>query len=335
MSLATRCSACGTVFRVVQDQLKVSEGWVRCGRCNEIFNALEGLFDLDRDSTPDSWAPTVPDPGDFGPSTRDTLGAAFSEGGAEAPDDPALVDRIDEHLFGPRRSHVAHRKPLADVDERDQLEFADARLDSEPLSDSPPIDLMLDDPAADPAALALESEQGATPETPEFMQRAERAARWQRPRVRLALGVAALVLLAGLGLQMAHQQRDALAARWPELLPLLEAACEPIGCRIEPLRRIEDISVESTALTRISGPADAFKLTVALRNRGGLPLALPSIDLSLTDATGQLVARRALAPRDFQVVLPSFEPGSESTWQLTLAAGSPRVAGYTVEIFYP
>ena len=50
MSLATRCTSCGTVFRVVQDQLKVSEGWVRCGRCDEVFNALEGLFDLDRDS---------------------------------------------------------------------------------------------------------------------------------------------------------------------------------------------------------------------------------------------------------------------------------------------
>src|SRR6187549_3978884 len=52
MSLATRCTACGTVFRVVQDQLKVSEGWVRCGRCDAVFNALEGLFDLDRDAAP-------------------------------------------------------------------------------------------------------------------------------------------------------------------------------------------------------------------------------------------------------------------------------------------
>jgi len=58
MSLATRCSACGTVFRVVQDQLKVSEGWVRCGRCNEVFNALEGLFDLERDTPPEG----TPDP---------------------------------------------------------------------------------------------------------------------------------------------------------------------------------------------------------------------------------------------------------------------------------
>ncbi|HMW23977.1 MAG TPA: DUF3426 domain-containing protein [Burkholderiaceae bacterium] len=48
MSLATSCPSCGTVFRVVEDQLKVSEGWVRCGHCHDVFNALEGLFDLER-----------------------------------------------------------------------------------------------------------------------------------------------------------------------------------------------------------------------------------------------------------------------------------------------
>src|ERR1700712_2465646 len=53
MSLATRCTSCGTAFRVVQDQLKISEGWVRCGKCNAVFNALEGLFDLGRDASPD------------------------------------------------------------------------------------------------------------------------------------------------------------------------------------------------------------------------------------------------------------------------------------------
>ncbi len=52
MSLATRCTHCGTIFKVVQDQLKVSEGWVRCGRCHEVFNALEGLFDLEREAPP-------------------------------------------------------------------------------------------------------------------------------------------------------------------------------------------------------------------------------------------------------------------------------------------
>ena len=51
MSLATRCPACGTIFRVVQDQLKVSEGWVRCGQCHEVFHGIEQLFDLESDPT--------------------------------------------------------------------------------------------------------------------------------------------------------------------------------------------------------------------------------------------------------------------------------------------
>lgn len=64
MSLATRCTSCGTIFRVVQDQLKVSDGWVRCGRCNEVFNAMEGLFDLQRDTPQRARAdPSSPPPG--------------------------------------------------------------------------------------------------------------------------------------------------------------------------------------------------------------------------------------------------------------------------------
>ena len=51
MSLATRCPSCDTVFRVVQDQLRVSEGWVRCGRCDGVFNAAEVLFDIDSGAT--------------------------------------------------------------------------------------------------------------------------------------------------------------------------------------------------------------------------------------------------------------------------------------------
>lgn len=52
MSLATRCTRCGTIFKVVEDQLKVSEGWVRCGRCQEVFHAVPTLFDLDKDPPP-------------------------------------------------------------------------------------------------------------------------------------------------------------------------------------------------------------------------------------------------------------------------------------------
>ena len=60
MSLATRCIHCGTIFKIVEDQLKVSEGWVRCGRCNEVFNALPTLFDMDSEAPPPRRTPAPP-----------------------------------------------------------------------------------------------------------------------------------------------------------------------------------------------------------------------------------------------------------------------------------
>lgn len=84
MSLATSCPSCGTVFRVVQDQLKISEGWVRCGHCQEVFNALEGLFDLARRDThthsgaPDLAVPATSNPND--PAWMETRPAMFSDG---------------------------------------------------------------------------------------------------------------------------------------------------------------------------------------------------------------------------------------------------------------
>jgi hypothetical protein len=91
--------------------------------------------------------------------------------------------------------------------------------------------------------------------------------------------------------------------------------------------------VESTALTRASA-SDAFRLSVVLRNRATTLLAVPWIDLTLTDASGQLVARRALSPQDFRVSSTTLAAGSELAMQVLLSAGG-RVAGYTVEIFYP
>lgn len=39
MSQITRCPSCTTLFKVVADQLRISDGWVRCGHCKHIFDA--------------------------------------------------------------------------------------------------------------------------------------------------------------------------------------------------------------------------------------------------------------------------------------------------------
>ncbi|MDB5895340.1 MAG: hypothetical protein JWQ88_2871, partial [Rhodoferax sp.] len=43
MALITRCPVCGTRFKVVPDQLRISDGWVRCGECGEVFDASAEL----------------------------------------------------------------------------------------------------------------------------------------------------------------------------------------------------------------------------------------------------------------------------------------------------
>ncbi len=318
MSLATRCFACGTVFRVVQDQLKVSEGWVRCGRCNEVFNALESLFDLERD-TPPEWSPgeTVP------AGASGTAAAPFH---SEASSDPFLVDRLDAHLISARRNESGST-PATRIGERDRLEFPDAQFEP----DSGSSEMMM--PIHDTTVLASDPAHAATP-APEFMRHAQRRARWHAPATRIALCVAGLILSTSLVLQAGHHFRDSVAMRWPAMKPALTAWCAALSCSIQAPKRIEDIAVESTALTRATGP-EVFSLAVTLRNRGAMTLALPSIDLGLTDAAGQLVARRMLASTEWRGATPTLPAGAELPLQLLLTTGSVRITGYTVEIFYP
>jgi len=317
MSLATRCTACGTIFRVVQDQLKVSEGWVRCGRCDDVFNAMEGLFDLDRDSPPE-WSATV------GDASR-----PLSTGAEQPVLSGTSAEVVYEQLFSARHDpdHAPTAKP---VDARDRNEFADAQFNT---------DMLLDAAAPEDGAAALElstlPDAPTEAPAPDFVTSAERAHRWQRPRARWGLSAAAVLLVGTLGAQAMHHFRDTVAARWPQARPLVVAWCEALGCRIELPRRVEDITVESTSLTHSVAGSDAFKLSVTLRNRGSAPVALPSVDLSLTEASGQLVARRALAPGDFRVASLGLDAGADATLQLMLSAGNRRVTGYTVEVFYP
>ena len=67
MSLATRCPKCGTTFKVVRDQLRISDGWVRCGRCSHVFDGTEHLHDT-AVVAPDGAPPATVDDGARGPA---------------------------------------------------------------------------------------------------------------------------------------------------------------------------------------------------------------------------------------------------------------------------
>lgn len=392
MSLATRCPVCSTVFRVVQDQLKVSEGWVRCGRCAKVFNAFEGLFDLERElasmmpppvtpaqrvlddlakrarsQTPASdWQPedidTSPSylasasmPLDRGGRFRASGPAPLHAGQPFRPSAPTPLVPPTPGTGAADRSAAAHEHPEggidlraeplpispdADASEADAPETnaetfiqSDGELDS-PTAHPSTIDILLDDPEPESEAPSSGSDGTVDSHHLSFVREADKAARWQRPWVRAGLGVLALGLAVLLAAQLALAQRDLVAAHWPEARPGLLALCGAVNCRIEPLRRIERLSVDSSGLTRIDdGPV--YRLAMVLRNRGDTALLLPSIDLSLTDAAGALVARRVLGAAELGAQRTTIAPGQELPLQALLLSSERPLTGYTIEIFYP
>ncbi|HEV8314684.1 MAG TPA: zinc-ribbon and DUF3426 domain-containing protein [Burkholderiaceae bacterium] len=322
MSLATRCTACGTVFRVVRDQLRVSEGWVRCGRCQEVFNALDSLFDLEREAPPPWPGPAATA---AGPAPAASATADEASGAIDLERDPLLHHESTQPLStaggdsgAPSESATEHSTGFADA--RFPSSFMASELAPGGGSDTT---VVPDEDSAAPAEMA-----------PEFVRRVDAKQRQQSRGARVAWSLAAVLLLLGFATQATYHLRDWIAALWPQAQAPLEAMCAQAGCRIEPLRRIDSVAVESSGLTRVSG-LDAYKLSVVLRNRSGIPVALPSVELALTDPQGQLVARRVLSPAELGTTQRVLQPGAEAPLQVALASSDKRVLGYTVEIFYP
>jgi predicted Zn finger-like uncharacterized protein len=347
MSLATRCSACSTVFRVQQDQLKASEGWVRCGRCGTVFSALEGLFDLERESN-SGLMPLEPPPG-AAPKPRPPIAMA-------PPADVGAVAYFHDDTDDDEAS-AADEAPLASVPARAEPplravappdDFAASSADQAAAAASFTATRHDERNEDDDAALLTEHSghhttfdesapvyTGPAPLAPSFVRDADRAARWQRPVVRRLTIASALALPLLLGAQVALHHRDLVAARWPGSGDVLGALCAPLKCSVQAPHSLDAVSVESSGLSRVEG-APLYKLQVAVRNRANWAVAMPALDLTLTDPRGEIVTRRVLRAAELGGAAPeALAAGAEWSALATLDVGERRVTGYTIDLFYP
>ena len=171
---------------------------------------------------------------------------------------------------------------------------------------------------------------------PGFVRQARRQAFWRSPAVRA--GSAALAVLLGglLGAQWAVHERDALAASHPELAPLLTQLCAPLGCELGPVRRIDAVVIDSSTLARRLGNFYAFD--VVIKNTATIPVAVPALELSLTDTRDSVIARRVFLQNELPGA-PALLPAQGSlplNLRLSITdAGAVSMAGYRVLVFYP
>jgi predicted Zn finger-like uncharacterized protein len=315
MSLITRCPACGTMFKVVPDQLRISEGWVRCGHCAGVFDATAHLQpDDEKAAAAESSAalqPTVP------ASLADHESDAFP---------PSVHSEIDEGL-------------LSELPDSAQLDEEAQALQEHPLDQ--PFELRRQDSSdAEPTApVSVRAQLEPEPELHDlsFVRQARREEFWRRPGVRAMALVALVVLGAALALQIAVHDRDRLTAADPGLRPFLARLCGAFNCSVRPPREIDSLAIDSSAFTKLRG--DGYRLSVTLKNQAATEVAMPALELTLTDAQDQPVVRRVLLPTEL-----GTHPGviaANSEWSGSVVLGvaaneaSARIAGYRLLAFYP
>ncbi len=369
MSLITRCPACGTMFKVVADQLKVSQGWVRCGQCAEVFDASLNLQEEEQQAALlVSDTPSLADPDPelvrSGPQVPWSTAAFFSQpslAGASAAADVSIGQADDEHSdFDPADWKQQRHTPQVDESGSLRLNELGQAVRAAHLQ-TPSIDAenQATDFSASRLAGGLKPRVGDVTADVSFVRDAQRDAFWRKTPVRIALGSVGLLLTLLLMLQVIVQQRDHLSALQPGLRPLLQALCAPFNCVIEPVRYIEAVVIDSSSFNKIS--ADSYRLTFSLKNTGSTSVAMPSLEVTLTDTQEQAVLRRVLTPAQFGatsailgagsdfsglVVMQVLEPNGPGATSPPASATNPiavasaastllRVAGYRVLAFYP
>jgi predicted Zn finger-like uncharacterized protein len=198
-------------------------------------------------------------------------------------------------------------------------------------------------PNTDPAATVQAEPQGALPfvtAEPAPVPLALELPAYRPQRRRLLWIAVGLVLLLALGAQALFRYRTEVASQVPELRAPLEHACAALGCSVGFPQRPDLLSIEGSDL-QVADPAQPNRivLTATIRNRAAVTVSHPAIELTLTNAQDQTVARRVFMPTEYvgaaAALAAGMVPNAETGVRLELDTGDLKAAGYRLFLFYP
>ena len=309
------------MFQVETDQLKVSDGWVRCGHCDGVFDA-SAHFQI----VPVPTAPEIPDAQEIPeapdlPVTPDTqfynapIQAGFADAVPAVPAALAALEPLPDNMAPPPASPLASTPTLPDA-------TADAPPPAAALSSYLSVPQVLDEaeelppvsaPTDSDARLALYGREPKGPSKADvaarrksevsFVKTARRRARRSQPLYRALAVLLSVTLLAALLVQGLVYERVALAARYPALLPMLQSLCQPLNCQINPPRVIEAIEIDSSSFTQ-TGP-ETYRLNFVVKNNRPGAVAMPALEVTLTGAGDKVLVSKIVLPAEY---------GASSAW---------------------
>jgi predicted Zn finger-like uncharacterized protein len=143
-------------------------------------------------------------------------------------------------------------------------------------------------------------------------------------------GLFALLLAAGLGLQLAWQHRKELLQEYPILEPL----CEQIECLPGVIHAPEKIHVLYRDIAPTANEPGSLTLSARIRNDADTAQSLPDIQLSLLDDNGAVMIRRRLAPAEYLFPPPPkgklMAPGEVVTIALDFMDPGYQASGFMI-----
>jgi predicted Zn finger-like uncharacterized protein len=144
--------------------------------------------------------------------------------------------------------------------------------------------------------------------------------------------VAAGMLVLALLLQFVMVQRNWLAAEEPALRPLLSTVC---ACEVTWPREPEAVLIESSSFTE--NPQGGYTVQLRLKNTQHHPVAMPALELSLTDLQDQVLVRRVFTAEEISGkdhVQALRDVRSTLNFDLDDKV-SKHITGFRAVVFYP
>ena len=257
--MQTQCPHCDTKFRVTETQVQAANGFVRCGVCNEVFNAIE-VASQDKHQA----------------SLLDDVAAK------ESPEKESPIEEL-----------TAEKQPAAITEENTSIE---ALPDDDPVNvnESTAADESKKDAFDFFNEESNESLQHVVPD-----KYRDSYSPQSPPLVATALwSIGILLLTATLIIEYAWFNRDQLN-KIPELQSTISTLCQQFKCKNFSIRDPANIELITRNIYSHPNEKSALMVNITMKNNATFAQPYPVMQIDFSDIRGNSVAARRFWPKEY------------------------------------
>jgi predicted Zn finger-like uncharacterized protein len=337
----TTCPACRSNLAVTAADLRIGQGYVRCGRCDRVFNALMTLSeDMDTEdlsglaATGTTTMPALDYPGDE--HADDDL--AEEDGQERAPGAAASaargnypVDVVESQATGTFETIVLEGDGYLQTEEHVDQGIVEARLSE--------LTRQIDNDAAEEEQEEVHPDEEivleTTDEVPDEDFDAD-AAVGNRRRHHWVWWLAAIVLALALAALLLHGNRQALVVH-PWFQRPVQSFYQLFGITVEPQWDVNAYDLRQLGGDVLIGDNDSFTVQASVHNRAPIAQPPPVIRVKLQDRFSNPLSTMDIPPAEYLLNAAPARMAPDQRFDITLRLvdASRQAAGFVLDACLP